>query len=85
VSFMGSLSRTEAESFFEHVLEGVLRAERILLAAFVDSKLVGTVQILISMPPKRVCLCGVILQLGLTRPRRFPPVPCTILLLQSLV
>jgi GNAT superfamily N-acetyltransferase len=53
VSFMASLSRAEAESFFEKVLEGVQRGERILLAAFVDSKLVGTVQILTAMPPNQ--------------------------------
>jgi GNAT superfamily N-acetyltransferase len=53
VSFMGSLSRAEAESFFENVLEGVRKAERILLAAFFDSQLVGTVQILVSMPPNQ--------------------------------
>jgi GNAT superfamily N-acetyltransferase len=53
VSFMASLSRAEAESFFENVLEGVQKADRILLAAFLDSKLVGTVQILVSMPPNQ--------------------------------
>jgi GNAT superfamily N-acetyltransferase len=53
VSFMASLSRAEAEAFFENVLEGVLKADRILLAAFFDSKLVGTVQIVVSMPPNQ--------------------------------
>jgi GNAT superfamily N-acetyltransferase len=53
VSFMASLSKTDAESFFEKVVEGVQRDERILLAAFIDSELVGTVQILIAMPPNQ--------------------------------
>ncbi len=53
VSFMASLSRAGAEAFFENVLEGVQKADRILLAAFFDSKLVGTVQILVSMPPNQ--------------------------------
>jgi GNAT superfamily N-acetyltransferase len=53
VSFMESLSKTDAESFFEKVVDGVERGDRILLAAFIDSKLVGTVQILIAMPPNQ--------------------------------
>ena len=53
VSFMASLSKAEAESFFDKVVEGVQRGDRILLAAFIDSKLVGTVQILIAMPPNQ--------------------------------
>ena len=53
VSFMASLSRGEAEAFYEKVFEGVERGERILLAAFSESKLVGTVQILMTMPPNQ--------------------------------
>jgi GNAT superfamily N-acetyltransferase len=53
VSFMESLSRAEAECFFESVLEGVQKGERILLGAFLDSKLVGTVQLVMSMPPNQ--------------------------------
>ena len=53
VSFMSSLSRTEAQSFFEKVLEGVHQGDRMLLAAFIDSKLVGTVQILLATPPNQ--------------------------------
>ena len=53
VSFMASLSKAEAESFFEKVVDGVQRGDRILLAAFVDSQLVGTVQILIATPPNQ--------------------------------
>lgn len=53
VSFMAPLSKTDAEAFFEKVLEGVHKGERILLAAFIDSQLVGSVQILIAMPPNQ--------------------------------
>ncbi|HXB70256.1 MAG TPA: GNAT family N-acetyltransferase [Candidatus Acidoferrales bacterium] len=53
VSFMAPLPRATAESFFEKVLQGVQQGDRILLAAFVDSKLVGTVQILIATPPNQ--------------------------------
>ena len=53
VSFMSSLSKAEAESFFERTVEGVQRGERILLAAFADSKLVGTVQVLLATPPNQ--------------------------------
>jgi GNAT superfamily N-acetyltransferase len=53
VSFMASLSKPEAEAFFERVLEEVERGERILLAAFVDSELLGTVQILTATPPNQ--------------------------------
>jgi len=53
VSFMASLSKADAESFFEKVLDGVQKADRILLAAFIDSKLVGTVQVLFAWPPNQ--------------------------------
>jgi GNAT superfamily N-acetyltransferase len=53
VSFMASLSRAEAESFFEKVAEGVEWGERILLAAFLDSELLGTVQIITATPPNQ--------------------------------
>jgi GNAT superfamily N-acetyltransferase len=53
VSFMASFSKSDAESFFEKTLQGVECGERILLAAFVDSKLLGTVQILTATPPNQ--------------------------------
>jgi GNAT superfamily N-acetyltransferase len=53
VSFMASFSRSEAEAFFANALDGVDRGERILLAAFSGSELVGTVQVLLSMPPNQ--------------------------------
>jgi len=53
VSFMASLSKPEAEAFFARVAEGVERGDRILLAAFVDAELLGTVQILTATPPNQ--------------------------------
>lgn len=53
VSFMAPLPRAAATSFFEKVVEGVQQGDRILLAAFIDSKLVGTVQVLLSTPPNQ--------------------------------
>jgi GNAT superfamily N-acetyltransferase len=53
VSFMASLTKAEAEFFFEKVVDGVQRGERILLAAFSDSQLVGTVQIILATPPNQ--------------------------------
>jgi GNAT superfamily N-acetyltransferase len=53
VSFMSSLSQADAEAFFAGVADGVERGERILLAAFLESKLVGTVQIVTAMPPNQ--------------------------------
>ena len=53
VSFMDSLSKADAESFFENVLGEVERGNRILLAAFVDFKLIGTVQVVTAMPPNQ--------------------------------
>jgi len=50
VSFMASLTQSSAESFFAGVLEAVQRSERILLAAFDGSELVGTVQIVTATP-----------------------------------
>jgi GNAT superfamily N-acetyltransferase len=53
VSFMAGFSKSEAESFFEKALDGVARGERILLAAFDDSLLVGTVQVITATPPNQ--------------------------------
>jgi GNAT superfamily N-acetyltransferase len=53
VSFMASLSKAEADSFFQKVVEGVQRGDRILLGAFIDAKLVGTVQIVFATPPNQ--------------------------------
>ena len=53
VGFMASLTKKEAEAFFEKAVEAAERGERILLAAFSDSALVGTVQVLMAMPPNQ--------------------------------
>ena len=53
VSFMSSLEKSEAEAFFENALTDVERGNRVLLAAFVDSTLTGTVQVITSMPPNQ--------------------------------
>jgi GNAT superfamily N-acetyltransferase len=53
VSFMASLSKPEAQAFFSKVIDGVERGDRILLAAFIDSELLGTVQILTLTPPNQ--------------------------------
>ncbi len=53
VSFMAPFSKAGAESFFEKVAAGVKARERILLAAFVENKLVGTVQLLTATPPNQ--------------------------------
>ncbi len=53
VNFMASFTQTEAEVFFGKVVESVARNERILLVAFVDSKLAGTVQIVSATPPNQ--------------------------------
>jgi len=53
VSFMAGFSKAAAESFFETVLEKLQDGDRILLAAFSDSQLVGTVQIVTAMPPNQ--------------------------------
>jgi GNAT superfamily N-acetyltransferase len=50
VSFMAPFTKTEAEEFFRKVIRGLEAGERILLAGFVDGKLVGTVQIVTAMP-----------------------------------
>ena len=53
VSFMAGFSKAAAESFFENVFEKVQAGDRILLAAFSDSQVVGTVQIVTAMPPNQ--------------------------------
>jgi GNAT superfamily N-acetyltransferase len=53
VSFMAPFSKAEAEAFFDKALNDVENGNRILLAAFHDSKLVGTVQIATATPPNQ--------------------------------
>ncbi len=53
VSFMAPFSQADAEAFFQKVATGVEQGERILLAAFDGSRLIGTVQIVLSTPPNQ--------------------------------
>lgn len=53
VSFMPPFEQGDAEEFFRKVIRGVEAGERILLAAFVDSQLAGTVQVLMATPPNQ--------------------------------
>lgn len=46
VGFMPNLTREKAEAFFERVLAAVRAGERLLFGAFLDSILVGTVQLI---------------------------------------
>ena len=53
VSFMAGYSQAEAEGFFSRVAEGVGAGGRVLFAAFVDGKLVGTAQLVTDAPPNQ--------------------------------
>ena len=53
VSFMAGFSQADSVAFFEMVAAGVARGERILVAAFEESRVVGTVQVLLAMPPNQ--------------------------------
>jgi GNAT superfamily N-acetyltransferase len=53
VSFMTPFSKAEAAAFFEKAINDVENGNRILLAAFHDAKLVGTVQIVTATPPNQ--------------------------------
>ena len=53
VSFMPPFSKADAAAFFEGLLPDVECGDRILLGAFVESKLVGTVQIITATPPNQ--------------------------------
>jgi len=46
-------SRSDAAAFFEKLLPDVERGDRILLAAYDGSKLVGTVQVITATPPNQ--------------------------------
>jgi hypothetical protein len=59
VSFMAPLPRATAESFFKKVFKEVQQDDRILLAAFIDLKMVGTAQILIATPSNQLHRQGV--------------------------
>lgn len=53
VNFMAGFSPKESEAFFGRVVDAVAAGDRLLLGAFWDSKLLGTVQVMLSMPPNQ--------------------------------
>ncbi len=53
VSFMAGITLPEAKSFFDGIFGEVERGSRILLAALAGDAIVGTIQVLLSMPPNQ--------------------------------
>jgi ribosomal protein S18 acetylase RimI-like enzyme len=53
VSFMHPLDRETAEAFWQGSLAAAERGERIVLGAFADGTLVGTVSLLLDCPPNQ--------------------------------
>ena len=53
VSFMLPFSRDDAAKFFEKVIASVARGETVLVAAKLDGRIVGTVQLGLDMPPNQ--------------------------------
>jgi GNAT superfamily N-acetyltransferase len=54
VSFMAPLARAEAVTFWRDIAQGVTRGERALLVAEDDAgRIVGTVQVVLAMPPNQ--------------------------------
>ena len=53
VNFMSPYTHAEAKRFFESVLTEVEAGRRILLGSFSGERLVGTIQVLLAMPPNQ--------------------------------
>jgi GNAT superfamily N-acetyltransferase len=53
VSYMAPLSHEQARDAFETVAAEVEQGRRLLLAAFADGDLVGTVQVILALPPNQ--------------------------------
>jgi hypothetical protein len=53
VSFMAPFSHEQARAAFEAVAAEVERGRRLVLAAFAEGELVGTVQVVLAMPPNQ--------------------------------
>ena len=53
VSFMLPYSRDDAAAFFETVIASIARDETVLIAAKLDRRIVGTVQLGLDMPPNQ--------------------------------
>jgi len=53
VSFMLPFSRGDAATFFEKIIASIARGETVLVAAKLDGRIVGTVQLGLDMPPNQ--------------------------------
>jgi GNAT superfamily N-acetyltransferase len=53
VSYMAPFSQEEARAVFEGVAAEVEAGRRLLLAAFAEGRLVGTVQVILALPPNQ--------------------------------
>jgi ribosomal protein S18 acetylase RimI-like enzyme len=53
VSYMAPFSHEDARAAFESVAAEVEQGRRLLLAAFADGELVGTVQVILALPPNQ--------------------------------
>jgi ribosomal protein S18 acetylase RimI-like enzyme len=53
VSFMHPLSQEAAEAFWSNALNAADRGERVILGAFDDDRLIGTVTLLLDLPPNQ--------------------------------
>ena len=53
VSFMLPFTREDAARFFEKVIASVARGESVLVAARLDGRIVGSVQVGLDMPPNQ--------------------------------
>jgi GNAT superfamily N-acetyltransferase len=53
VSFMLPFSRDDAAKFFERVIASIARGETVLVAARLDGRIAGTVQLGLDMPPNQ--------------------------------
>jgi len=53
VGFIAPFSKADAEAYLDGVIQDVAQGKRILLAAFADSQLMGTVQIVTDTPPNQ--------------------------------
>ncbi len=53
VSYLAPFSHEQARAAFEVVADEVEQGRRLLLAAFADGQLVGTVQVILALPPNQ--------------------------------
>jgi GNAT superfamily N-acetyltransferase len=53
VSYMAPFSHEDARAAFEAVADDVEHGRRLLLAAFADGRVVGTVQVVLALPPNQ--------------------------------